>query len=43
VEFVIDNKNEFAKMVKLFSTVIFNDMPFLIKKVIIPVFFGGSE
>jgi len=43
VEFVIDNKNEFAKMVKQFSNVIFNDMPFFIRKVIIPVFFGGND
>jgi len=30
-------------MVRQFSGVIFNDMPFLIRKVIVPVFFGGSD
>ena len=43
MEFVIDNKVEFARMVKQFSNVIFDDMPFVVRKVIIPVFFWGRD
>jgi len=43
VEFVIDNKREFSNMVKQFSNVIIGDMPFFIRKVIIPVLFGGND
>ena len=43
VKFVIDNKKEFAYMVKQFSNVIIDDMPFLIRKVIIPVFFWWND
>lgn len=36
--FVIDNKKDFSLMVKQFVNIILDDMPFLVRKVIIPLF-----
>jgi len=38
VRFIIDDKKAFSKMVKDFTNIIIDDMPFLIKKVVIPLF-----
>lgn len=41
--FVIDNKREFSLMVKKFVNIVLNDMPFLVRKVVIPLFLGGND
>ena len=41
--FVIDNKKEFSLMVKKFVNIVLNDMPFLVRKVVIPLFLGGND
>jgi hypothetical protein len=38
VGFYIDDKKEFSKMIKGVVNVVIEDMPFLIKKVVIPLF-----
>ncbi len=38
VEFYIDDKKEFSKMIKNVVNVVIEDMPFLVKKVVIPLF-----
>ena len=38
VRFIIDDKKAFSQMVKDFTNIIIDDMPFLIKKVAIPLF-----
>ena len=43
IEFVIDDKREFALMVKQFVNTVLDDMPFLVRKVAIPLFFGGND
>lgn len=43
MEFVIDDKREFALMVKQFVNTVLDDMPFLVRKVAIPLFFGGND
>lgn len=42
VIFVIDDKKEFTQMVKKLVKVVIDDMPFLLRKVAIPIFFGGA-
>ena len=41
--FVIDNKKEFSLMVKKFVNIVIDDMPFLVRKVVIPLFLGGND
>lgn len=41
--FEIDNKREFALMVKSFVNIVIDDMPFLVRKVVIPVFLGWND
>ena len=41
--FVIDNKKEFSLMVKNFVNIVIDDMPFLVRKVVIPLFLGGND
>ena len=41
--FEIDNKNDFSLMVKQFVNIILDDMPFLVRKVIIPLFLWWNE
>ncbi len=43
MEFVIDDKKEFALMVKQFVNTVLDDMPFLVRKIAIPLFFGGKD
>ena len=43
MEFVIDSKKDFELMVKQFLTVVLDDMPFFVRKVVIPLFFGGND
>jgi hypothetical protein len=40
VIFVIENKKDFSNMMKQLVKVIIDDMPFLLRRVAIPVFFG---
>ena len=41
--FEIDNKKEFALMVKKFVNIVIDDMPFLVRKVVIPLFLGWND
>ena len=41
--FEIDNKREFALMVKNFVNIVLDDMPFLVRKVVIPLFLGWND
>lgn len=41
--FVIDDKKAFAGMVKDFVTIVIDDMPFLVRKVVIPLFLGWHD
>jgi len=41
--FEIDNKKDFALMVKQFVNIILDDMPFLVKKVILPLFLWWND
>lgn len=41
--FEIDNKREFALMVKSFVNIVIDDMPFLVRKVVIPLFLGWND
>ena len=43
VVFIIDNKKEFSNMVKQLVKVIIDDMPFLLRRVAIPLFFGWAS
>lgn len=43
VEFYIDDKKEFSKMIKGIVNVVIEDMPFLIKKVVIPLFLWSNN
>ncbi len=43
MEFVIENKKDFEIMVKQFLTTVLDDMPFFIRKIVIPLFFGGND
>ena len=43
MNFVISDKNEFCRMVKELVNVIINDMPFLVRKVWVALFFGGND
>lgn len=41
--FVIDNKRDFSLMVKSFVNIVIDDMPFLVRKVVIPLFLGWND
>lgn len=41
--FEIDNKRDFALMVKSFVNIVIDDMPFLVRKVAIPLFLGWND
>lgn len=41
--FVIDNKKAFSQLVKQFVGIVIDDMPFLVRKVAIPLFFGWVD
>ena len=41
--FVIDNKKAFSQLVKQFVGIVIDDMPFLVRKVAIPLFFGWTD
>ena len=41
--FVIDNKKAFSQLVKQFASIVIDDMPFLVRKVAIPLFFGWVD
>lgn len=41
--FEIDDKKAFASMVKDFVTIVLDDMPFLVRKVVIPLFLGWYD
>ena len=41
--FVIDNKKAFLQLVKQFAGIVIDDMPFLVRKVAIPLFFGWVD
>lgn len=43
VVFIIDDKKEFSNMVKQLVKVIIDDMPFLLRRVAIPLFFGWAS
>ncbi len=43
VEFYIDDKEGFSRMIKGVINVVIEDMPFLVKKVIIPLFLWGND
>lgn len=43
MNFVISNKEEFCRMVKEIVNVIINDMPFLVRKVWVALFFGWND
>lgn len=43
VEFLIDDKKEFSKMIKGIVNVVIEDMPFLVKKVVIPLFLWSNS
>ena len=38
VEFYIDDKKEFSKMIKEVMSIVIEDMPFLVRKIVIPLF-----
>jgi hypothetical protein len=40
MKFVIEDKKEFCRVVKEIVNIIINDMPFFVRKVGIPLFFG---
>ncbi len=41
--FEIDNKREFALMVKSFVNIVIDDMPFFVRKIAIPLFLGWND
>ena len=41
--FIIDDKKAFSLMVKDFVNVVIDDMPFLVRKIIIPLFLGSHD
>lgn len=43
LDFVIDDKKEFSLMVKRLVSVIINDMPFLVRKLVIPLFLWWAD
>ena len=43
VEFYIDDKREFSKMVKSLMNIVIEDMPFLVRKVVIPLFLWWND
>ena len=43
VEFYIDDKKEFSRMIKGVINIVIEDMPFLIKKVVIPLFLWWND
>ena len=43
MEFVIEDKKDFELMVKQFITTVLDDMPFFVRKIVIPLFFGGND
>ena len=43
VEFYIDDKREFSKMVKSVMNIVIEDMPFLVRKVVIPLFLWWND
>lgn len=43
MEFVIEDKNDFEFMVKQFINIVLDDMPFFVRKVVIPLFFSGND
>ena len=43
LEFVIDDKKEFSLMVKKLVNVVINDMPFLVRKLVIPLFLWWND
>lgn len=43
VEFYIDDKKEFSKMIKGVINVVIEDMPFLVRKVVIPLFLWWND
>jgi hypothetical protein len=40
MNFVIDDKKAFLQLVKQFVGIVIDDMPFLVRKLAIPLFFG---
>ena len=43
MNFVIDDKREFTRVVKQLVNIIINDMPFLVRKVWVPLVFGWND
>ncbi len=43
IVFVIDDKKAFSQLVKQFAGIVIDDMPFLVRKVAIPLFFGWVD
>ena len=43
VEFYIDDKKEFSKMIKGVMNVVIEDMPFLVRKIVIPLFLWWND
>lgn len=43
LEFVIDDKKEFSLMVKKLVNVVINDMPFIVRKLVIPLFLWWND
>ena len=41
--FEIDNKKDFALLLKKFVNIVIDDMPFLVRKIIIPLFLGNDS